>query len=155
MEGGSSFDNIIFTPKEKLASRGVILDADMYTSGRLYASQIWIKPGDITPAYQYVKGKDTYGKGHEPTVYSFTNKEGEACFLVGDSHHRTAVGLIEGKPITAFIEAELGMIPDKILKDPHLAMQRFAVLGIDGIWPFKDFVQKFVEVKINLGRRKK
>lgn len=154
MEGGRPSERIKFTPKDVEPVR-VVLDGALYSEGRLFASQTWINKGDMRKAYEYVKGNDTYGEKQKPLIYEFTDAEGRVCYLVGDSQHRTAVGLLEGKPITATVDQNLGVVEEELMGNPNLAAQRYAILGIDGIWPFKVFMEKFVEAKINMGAKGK
>lgn len=146
-----SSTRIDFTPPAERASRTTVIDGHVFHEGRLFASQDWVKKGDIKKATNYVRGvADTYGQNQKPLVYKFTTENGRDCFLVGDSHHRVGIGLLEGIPVTAEIDADLGVVSDELLNDPRSAARKFAVLGIDGIWPYQTFLKKLIEAKTQL-----
>lgn len=146
MESSSSSIEFI-KPMEKETSK-FIVTPEVFHEGRLFASQNWVTPGDIRKAHALAEGNDLYGE-EEVMGYSFTDSEGRACFLVGDGHHRAAVFLAEGKELSATIDARIKVTPEMLL-NPSLAAQKLAILGIEGIWPFRDFMKEFVEVKVNM-----
>lgn len=144
-----SVSRVKLIPKEERESTTTILGANMYTTGKMWASQSWAKKADVKRAQDFFQGKDTYGN-KKPLVYRFTNPEGETCYLIGDGHHRAGEALIEGKDLQAQIDADLGTIEQELLDNPRLAAQKFAVLGIEGIWQFREFMRIFTDVRIDL-----
>lgn len=146
-----SSTRIDFTPPAERANRTAVIDGHVFHEGRLFASQDWAKKGDIKKATNYVRGvADTYGPNQKPLVYKFATEDGKECYLVGDAHHRIGIGLAEGVPITAEIDADLGMISKELLNDPGMAARKFGVLGIDGIWPYQVFMKKLIEARTQL-----
>ncbi len=132
-------------------ARKVPITPEMYLDGRLFASQKWAKTGDVEKAVALMKGKiPDYRRPDESVAYSFLNQEGQECILVGNGHHRTAIGIVEGRPYEITIGGELGVLPNELLYNPHLAMQKLAVLGVEGVFPFREFMQEFVKKKTDL-----
>jgi hypothetical protein len=107
-------------PKVKITSQ-VLKD------GRLYASQDWVCG---------------VASRRDPSVYPFT-MAGRDCFLVGDGHKRIAKSLLEGSPIECDLDVPLGEIDEQIFRDSNYAAQKFAKFGIEGIFPFSQFISNF------------
>lgn len=135
-------------PSERKATT-ISITSEMYLEGRLYSSQIWATKDEAKRAKKLIAyGENTYGNPN-PIVYTFQDEEGRDCILVGDGHHRVGYAIVEGIPLTAEVDAKLGVIEQEMLQNPKKTAQRFAVLGIEGIYPFKSFMNSFIEIRVN------
>lgn len=146
---------IEFTPPAEREAHKLPVTATMFLEGRLYASQNWAKASGVKRAKDFVSGMANIYKPSEPVVaYAFQDEEGRECILMGDGHHRVGESLIEGKKIEAEIDAKLGILGKDLLEDPKKAAQAFGVIGIEGIWPFKTFMSRFTDARIDLNSGK-
>lgn len=140
---------IEMTPLSERGMRTFTVNAKAYGDGKLFASQDWVKPEDVAKAKKYVAGENGYGESQRILGFKFIDKNGRECFLIGDGHHRAAAAIVEGRDLEYEIDADLGILPEEILKDPKLAAQKLAILGVKGLWPFQAFMRKFTEVKFD------
>lgn len=129
----------------------ILITPDMYLTGRLYASQDWAKRADVEKARAFTQGIiPDYKSPDRSEAYTFhVEADQEIRVLIGNGHHRTAEGLLEGRPYGLEVGAYLGVLSQELLDNPQLAMQKLAVLGIQGVFPFKKFMQKFIDVRID------
>lgn len=109
----------------------------------VFASQPWVNDKDMSRAYQYNSGHSHYKSQEHPTLYRFNNQAVTAV-LIGDGHHRVADAFIRHLPIRLEVDVDFGEIDPRLLTNPGLAAQRFAKYGIEGIWPFATFMEKFM-----------
>lgn len=137
--------------KESEEDRRVTVTPEMYLEGRVWASQKWVKTDDLFKALAFTEGRiPDYKKPDKSLAYVFLDKKRKENILIGNGHHRTAAGIIENKPYEIAVGGSLGILPDKVLHDPILARQKLAVLGVEGVWPFKEFMNEFVRKKTDL-----
>ncbi len=147
--------HIAFAKKEAgVEEKKILITPEMYLDGKVWASQKWADTGDVRRAMQATVGTHVvYARSDEALAYSFSDSEGRENILVGNGHHRTAAGIVENTPFEIQIDGDLGVLPQEILENPTLAMQKLAVLGIEGVWPFKTFMVEFVKKKTDLKRQ--
>jgi hypothetical protein len=118
----------------------------IFQDGLLYASQDWIKPWKIIKAQQYNTGDTAIYHNPIPLVY-LAKVDGRIIFVVGDGHHRTADAIINGLPIVAELDNETFNLTEEDLGNPLKAQIKCAKYGIEGIWPFSDFIDAFGTVE--------
>ncbi len=107
----------------------VLIDVlESFKMGNLYASQDWVNG---------IPGRE------EPVVYSVPIGS-RMVYIVGDGHKRIASSILGDKPMGVRVDLEVKPQEERILKDPDYAAQKLAYLGIEGMWPFSGFIQKYV-----------
>ncbi len=152
-ESNSEGIRIKFVPEHEKPKEIIAVTPEMFLEGKVWASQKWADTGDVKRAMQATAGEEvSYTKSDEALAYSFHDSEGRENILIGNGHHRTAAGIVEGSPYKLQIDGNLGVLSQEILENPNLAMQKLAVLGIEGVWPFKTFMVEFVKKKTDLKR---
>ena len=74
--------------------------------------------------------------------------------LIGNGNHRVSSAITQGLQIECEKDADFGSLSRGVVEDPRVARIRFAVYGIEGIYPFHEQVNKYKEVfnTLNLTR---
>lgn len=146
---------IDFIPRQEREAHKFTVTGDLYLEGRLYATQPWATEPEKRRAINFLAGNNRlYSAKEGPMGYRFRDREGRECILIGDGHHRTGESIVEGKGIGVEIDADLGVLTPEILVNPHLAAQKLAVLGLEGIWPFQTFMDEFTAIRFRERRKR-
>lgn len=117
---------------------------EVLLGGDLYATQDWVRDSDIVRAARFNEGHQTPDYPRFPMVY-WATLNGRIIFIVGDGHHRIADAIINGVPIRAEVDVELPEMSMERLTTPRLAQIKYAKFGLYGIWPFSNFLQRYIE----------
>lgn len=127
-------------PEEILGTKILLDPYTMTQAGCLYASQMWIDIKKVEKSKRYVIGDA--GKLGLPLLY-LLYVENQPKLLVGDGHHRTAEALLSNIKLLCEIDEYLGNVDLDIVNNKRKAEIRFARYGIQGIWPFTEFVDAY------------
>lgn len=136
---------------ERLGEKLLINVFDVFKGGDLYASQMWIREGDILKAAKFNEGHLIKSYPRFPLVY-WAKLNDRVVFIVGDGHHRIADALISGVPIMAEIDLELKDLTEELIKDPRSAEIKYGVYGLFGIWRYQEFLNLYKEKLTELSK---
>lgn len=142
--------NIRILKESEPAERKTAVTAEMFANGEIWASQNWAREADKKKAIAFTRGLiGDYKRPDESEAFVFLTEDGRENILILNGHHRSAQGIVEEKPYEIAIRGGLGVLSPEILQNPQLAAQKLAVLGIEGIWPFRDFIRIYLDVRID------